>query len=465
MKIHKEMNLHPFSLSFKGPLEKEYLNDYFETSIALLRLSFILGILYYSAFAILDILIMPEQKLKIFVIRFLFVCPLVLIIFFLSYLKNFKRWWQFASMLATFIAGLGIIMMLPVGNEVGQITYYAGVSLVLVYCYMLIRLRFIWASLTGWSLVICYLFAANLLTDIPGDFLTANTFFLVSVNILGMFGGYALEYYTRREFYLRRLLNEEKEKVSLINRQLELRVQQRTKELNENIMKLQMENQKRIKAEANLQHSLAEKETLLRELYHRTKNNMQVICSMISLMSEGIDNEFVKQTFKNLSNRIKSMALVHQKLYQAENLSQVNLKEYIEDLLDILVKSLNIDIKRIDLKLELQDVFILIDMAIPCGLVLNELITNALKHAFPGNSRGEISIRLFRDKNGFINLFVEDNGIGIPDGVDLRNSPSMGMQNIFTLVEYQLRGEISYSVNNGLKWHIILKEDLYKKRI
>src|SRR5208283_3851046 len=143
----------------------------------------------------------------------------------------------------------------------------------------------------------------------------------------------------------------------------------------------------RKKAEEQIQQSLREKETLLRELYHRTKNNMQVITSLLDLQSRGIDNKKTLQILEDTKDRIHSMSLVHEKLYKAKNLSQVYLSDYIKDLADALMKSHHADMEQISLHVEVERIPVSIDTITPLGLVINELITNALKYAFPKNKK------------------------------------------------------------------------------
>ena len=214
-----------------------------------------------------------------------------------------------------------------------------------------------------------------------------------------------------------------------------------------------------------IKKNLREKSTLLQEIYHRTKNNMQVISSMLKMQARETDNEFVKTTFMELNNKIKAMAMVHQKLYQAKDLSNINLKEYVEDLLRLLRRSYGVQAKNVNIKLDLEDVFILIDSAIPLGLILNELISNVFKHAFPEKRKGELSVSLNQDKDKVINIRLTDDGVGIPPGMDLRKTNSMGLQTMFSLIDYQLNGEVSYETKNGLKWHIKLKDNQHKRRV
>ncbi|MDO9577196.1 MAG: histidine kinase dimerization/phosphoacceptor domain -containing protein, partial [Candidatus Cloacimonadales bacterium] len=218
-------------------------------------------------------------------------------------------------------------------------------------------------------------------------------------------------------------------------------------------------------AEEQIKRNLAEKTVLLQELYHRTKNNMQVIVSMLKMQSRLSENEFVNTAFREIINKINAMSLVHQKLYQARDLSKINLKEYIEDLAHLLRQSYSLQAANVSLNFELEDTFVLIDSAVPLGMVLNELISNIYKHAFPNRGKGEISIRLYQEENGTINIHLADNGIGIPADLDLRKSSSMGLETMFSLIDYQLKGEATYLVENGLKWHLKFKDDLNTVRV
>ncbi len=220
----------------------------------------------------------------------------------------------------------------------------------------------------------------------------------------------------------------------------------------------------RKRAEETIKAALAEKEVLLRELYHRTKNNMQVVSAMLAMQAQTIHRPDVQQSFKDMENRIQSMALVHHKLYQSKTLSSINLREYITELAGLLVTSYA-SADHISLNIEADDLYVLIDTAMPCGLVLNELISNALKHAFPGGRTGVIRISLRRSDPTHVELTVSDNGVGLPKGFDIRKTDTLGIQNVLALVERQLDGEIRFSNQNGLTCHIRLRNDLYTERV
>jgi PAS domain S-box-containing protein len=209
----------------------------------------------------------------------------------------------------------------------------------------------------------------------------------------------------------------------------------------------------RKKAEDQIKSSLEEKKTLLKELYHRTKNNMQVIIAMISLQTQNIEDEAILSMFNDTINRISTMALVHEKLYQTKNLSEINLKEYFTDLIELLISDYPGISEQITVQYEMEPIMVTIDTAIPCGLIMNELLSNVFKHAFPENQPGEIQIHL-KEKDDGIDLRFKDNGVGLPEGFDCKETESMGIKTIMALAEHQMGGTISFINNKGVACQI-----------
>jgi PAS domain S-box-containing protein len=218
-------------------------------------------------------------------------------------------------------------------------------------------------------------------------------------------------------------------------------------------------------AEETIRASLKEKEVLLRELYHRTKNNMQVVSSLIGLKSASINDEHMRTILHEMKNRIQTIALVHQKLYQSQNLSRVDLKEYITDLVNLLVSSYASEQEKITLTLNLENINVLIDTAVPCGLIINELISNSFKHAFPEGREGNICVQLKKLEEDTIELIISDNGIGIPDGYDLKNKDTLGMQLFYNIATEQLLGDVNVESNQGLSFTIHFKDISYEERV
>lgn len=219
------------------------------------------------------------------------------------------------------------------------------------------------------------------------------------------------------------------------------------------------------KSEELLKSSLKEKETLLRELYHRTKNNMQVISAFLSLKSATLKDEKAITILGEMGNRIKSMALVHQKLYQSQDLSYVKLDEYLRELTALIISNYQIAPDKIKINFDLRKVDVLIDYAIPCGLIVNELISNSFKHAFPGSQKGAVSISLKRRIDNSIELQVSDNGVGIPGHTKLDELNTLGYQLINSISVDQLLGEVNFGTDNGVRFELVFKDDSYSPRV
>jgi two-component sensor histidine kinase len=203
--------------------------------------------------------------------------------------------------------------------------------------------------------------------------------------------------------------------------------------------------EERSKAEDQVKKSLREKEVLLREIHHRVKNNLQIIQSMLKLQLPQIKDEKAIALFKESQNRVYSMALIHEKLYQSESLSKIDFPEYIRSLTAYLFTSYGAAGRAIRPKILMKDISLDVDTTIPCALIINELVSNALKHAFPASRRaeeaGEICIDLHRDTDDRFLLTVSDNGVGLPEGFEMDNRDSLGLKLVGVLVK-QLGGAI-----------------------
>ena len=214
-----------------------------------------------------------------------------------------------------------------------------------------------------------------------------------------------------------------------------------------------------------LKKSLAEKDTLLRELYHRTKNNMNVISSMLSLQAAYSNDPAVEAMARDTERRIQAMSLVHQMLYQSNDLSHVNLQRYINDLLSLLLQGNELQSRNLWVETDIENIDAVIDTAVPCGLILNELVSNAFKHAFNERGQGIIKVRLTRIDPQTLELVFSDNGVGVPPDFDYRGQNSLGFQTIISLVEHQLQGHASFENLNGVTWRLLFSDQLYSARV
>ncbi|MFP4082117.1 MAG: PAS domain S-box protein [Candidatus Aminicenantes bacterium] len=210
----------------------------------------------------------------------------------------------------------------------------------------------------------------------------------------------------------------------------------------------------RKKAEQKIKTSLQEKEVMLREIHHRVKNNMQIISSLLRLQSRKIGDKKILDIFNVSHNRIRSMALIHESLYQSKDLARINFSDYIKRLAMHLYSIYRPETDNIELEVDVRDIFLDINRAIPCGLIINELVSNSLKHAFPDGKRGKILVRMTEDKKGKYSLVIEDTGMGIPQDMDWQHTETLGMQLVTDLVK-QLDGGIQLARGEGSKFEIV----------
>ena len=252
--------------------------------------------------------------------------------------------------------------------------------------------------------------------------------------------------------------------------ELEQQVLERTKALSRVNDELRAEMDERERIENKLKKSLEEKEILLKEIHHRVKNNLQIISSLLNLQSRYINDEEMLDIYKESQNRVKSMAIIHEKLYQSEDLARIDFGDYVKSLVLDLFHSYGVD--NIEPDISIRDVLLDINTAIPCGLIVNELVTNSIKHGFLASrtrdnsqsldKRDKIAVNITKE-NEIYAMSVYDNGIGFPDNLDFRHTDSLGMQLVISLTS-QLRGTVELERNNGTLFRIVFKEVEYNNK-
>lgn len=213
----------------------------------------------------------------------------------------------------------------------------------------------------------------------------------------------------------------------------------------------------RKQAEEHIKASLKEKEVLLKEIHHRVKNNLQIISSLLNLQSGYIQDKFAGEIFKESRNRVKSMALIHEKLYLSKDLARIDFAEYVRHLTTHLLRSYGANARAVRLSIDIEKILLDIDTAIPCGLIVNELVTNSLKYAFPPGVEGEIQITMHQESDGQLALVVRDNGAGLPPNFNFNNTGSLGLQLVSTLTD-QLEGTIQLNRTGGTTFKILLRQ-------
>jgi len=213
--------------------------------------------------------------------------------------------------------------------------------------------------------------------------------------------------------------------------------------------------------EEALKTSVKEKEILLREIHHRVKNNLQVISSLLRLQSYNISDDRIMEVFNDAQNRLHSMSMVHEKLYNAENFSNINIAEYINDLIDSIAASYNFNEHRAHFIFNVEPLNVNLDTLIPVGLIINELVTNALKHAFTKEQKGTIEVNFRKLEDNKLNLCVKDDGIGIAESIDIENIETLGLK-LVQILASQINGTLEIKNDHGSLFCITF-EELHKK--
>ncbi|MBI4814266.1 MAG: PAS domain S-box protein [Methanobacterium sp.] len=215
----------------------------------------------------------------------------------------------------------------------------------------------------------------------------------------------------------------------------------------------------RKRAEEKLKKALNDKEMLVREIHHRTKNNLMIMASLLNLTSADIEDEQAREIFRQIQTRAKSMALIHEKLYRSDNFKQINFGDYIRHLARDLFNSFLRYPERVELVMELEDLNLDINTAIPLGLILNELLTNSMKYAFPNGEYGTITIEFFKEAENYV-MIVDDDGIGLPPNLDVHKTDTLGLQLVKNLIG-QIEGEIMVHREGGTQIIITFNEEEY----
>lgn len=218
----------------------------------------------------------------------------------------------------------------------------------------------------------------------------------------------------------------------------------------------------------HLRALLSQKEALIRELYHRTNNNMHLIRSVLQLQAIHMpQNPAVQKLVADMDGRILAISLVHQRLYASRDLSRIGMKEYVHDLIDHIVhRSLpGEEAGRIETIYQIEDISLLLDIAIPCGLIINELVVNAIQHAFPDQRHGSITVGLRKENDHAICLLISDNGIGVSPEFDFFRTKTFGLQMVIATARHQLRGTIRFYVEHGVHCIVVFPQDTYTERV
>jgi signal transduction histidine kinase/ActR/RegA family two-component response regulator len=362
------MEVHPFTLTFTGqcaPLEAPFINDLVRKSISQIRVALILSSFFYALFGILDAIVAPELKLPLWTVRFGIVCPTFLIIYLCTFSQRIIRYMQTLMMAAALIAGLGIVYMTMIGNALIMSTYYAGLMLVLMFSYSFVWMRFIRSTLCGWIIIIVYMITASWKSGLPLEIFANNAFFCVSANLIGMAMCYAFEYYNRRDYYLRHLLNQQHQEVEAAKNELEERVSERT------VMLATANEELRREVEAH-QRLAWEKQVLEGQLRHAQK------MEAIGTLAGGIAHDFNNILAAIMGHcELSMMQLTDRKEAEASLMEVLNASHRAKDLVGQILafsRQGESELKPLQISIIMKEAMRLIKATLPATITIKQNI-------------------------------------------------------------------------------------------
>jgi two-component sensor histidine kinase len=241
------------------------------------------------------------------------------------------------------------------------------------------------------------------------------------------------------------------------------KVKHRTAELRRELFERQMAEKELLGSQQQLRQSLAEKEALLKEIHHRVKNNLQIVSSLLYLQEGAMQEPKGVELLRESQNRVKSMALIHEQLYGTDDLAKIDFGSYVHSLAANLFDAYAIDPASLRLAIHADDISLEVDMAVPCGLIINELVSNAIKHAFPSGTIGTIEIMIRVKGTGQMEIVVADDGVGLASKTDPSESPTLGLRLINTLTA-QLDGQLNVDTGKGTRFSIIFNIPGYTQK-
>jgi len=433
-------SFNPFTLKFSGewePFEQAYFHDHGMRAARHMRPALLLGVFLYGIFGALDVVLAPQQVTVLWFIRYVVVCPAIFGCFLLSFWSGFKIYSQQLISVILILSGSGISVMVAVTPPPATFSYYAGVILVLMLGYGFSATRFLWASFAGWSNLIIYEIVAIWVTQTPGPVLFSNSSFFISANLIGMFSGYAIEFYMRKDFFLACMLESEREKIAKMNSELEETVQRRTFEIMEMNKDLQSEINARNQADhkrKNLERELHQAQkmesigNLAGGIAHDFNNILSSILGYTELSLDDVAKDSLLE--KNLQEvytaGIRARDLVRQILAFArqshEEVKPVQVSLMIKEVLQFIRSSIPVTIK---IKQHIKSLSLIMGNSTQLHQILMNLCTNSA-HAMEDEGGvldvslkdiivdKKLAIDSLNLKSGdYIQLIISDTGVGI----------------------------------------------------
>jgi two-component sensor histidine kinase len=414
------MQLNRLTLAFNGEhafLESLFRGVYLRQNINHMRLWHLLSMLAYGSAGFFDVTLFPDQWHTIWLLRYVFVMPLFVLSLLLTWTRLYRRSWQGLNMVHILSTGFSAIVAMLLTHPPLNLLYLFSLILSLLFGYAFVRERFVYASICGTLLLTGFIFAKQWGLDSGLGRWSADTYIVVVFNLLGMSIAYSMEYAARNDFFLSWMLGRQNEK---------------------------------------LMASLKEKNLLLQEVHHRVKNNLQVVASLLDMTRYRSREPVVNAALLGARSKIQTMALIHTQLYRKQSVDFIDMHKQIHDLYQNLCVLYSAD-TRIRFHLDAGDTHLSMTQALPCALIVNELLSNALKHAFSGRSEGNIYISFKQSPVGKLHLCVSDDGCGLPSDLRVEGVTSLGLKLVRVLVVDQLEGTLRLESNPGATFHIYFR--------
>jgi two-component sensor histidine kinase len=415
------MQLNRLTLAFNGEnlsLEAPFRQAYLQQNLSHMRLWHLLSMLAFGSAGFFDAALFPEQLGTLWFLRFVCVMPLFIISLLLSWTRFYDRIWQGLNMVHILSTGVSGILAMLLTHPPFNVLYFFSLILSMLFGYTFVRERFLYASICGTLLFSGY-FVANRFWGLDSGLgaWSADIYIVVVFNLLGMGIAYSMEYAARKDFFLSWMLSRQNKK---------------------------------------LMTSLKQKDLLLKEVHHRVKNNLQVVASLLDMTRYRSRETSVSTALLGARSKIQAMALIHTQLYRKESVDFIDMHKQIQDLYHNLCILYPVGVQ-IQFHLEADNTHLAVTQALPCALIVNELLSNALKHAFTGRSAGNIYVSFKQIQEGKLHLSVSDDGCGLPEGMVVEKVNSLGLKLVRILVIEQLGGTMRQESRPGAAFHIYFR--------
>lgn len=418
------MQLNRLTLAFSGEqtsLEPLFHSAYLRQNLNHMRLWHLIAMIAFASAGFFDATLFPEQLPTLWLLRFVCVMPLFVISLLMTWTRLYRRCWQGLNMVHILSTGWSAIVAMTLTQPPLNELYLFSLILSLLFGYAFVRERFLYASICGTLLLTAFIAAKQWGLKSGLAVWSADTYIVIVFHLLGMTIAYSMEYAARKDFFLSWMLTRQNDK---------------------------------------LLASLKEKDLLLKEVHHRVKNNLQVVASLLDMTRYRSHAPEVRAALLGARSKIQTMALIHTQLYRKHSVDFIDMQKQVYDLyqnLRVLYPAGN----QIRFHLDADNTHLSVTQALPCALIVNELLSNALKHAFSQRTDGNIYISMKQPRMGKLHLSVSDDGCGLPAEMRMDKINSLGLKLVRVLVVDQLEGTLRVESKPGTSFHIYFRVNTF----